>query len=88
MAKVNKEQLIKLQKTLKTDAAIGAKYGISRQAIHQLRTKYGISSLRDKNKERNLNIVSLYKKGNTGIKIAKGLNISISQVYRIIKKLS
>ncbi len=86
MAKVNKEQLLKLQKTLITDAAIGAKFGISRQAIHQMRVKYGINANTAKNKERNAKIVSLYKKGKTGIEIAKDLDLSISQVYRIIKK--
>ncbi len=86
MAKVNKEQLIKLQKTLITDAAIGAKFGISRQAIHQMRVKYGINANTAKNKERNAKIVSLYKKGKSGIAIAKDLDLSISQVYRIIKK--
>jgi len=88
MAIVNKEQLIKLQKTLKTDAAIGAKYDISRQAIHQLRRKYDIKSIRDKNIERNNKIAALYKKGKTGIVIAKDMDLSISQAYRIIKKLS
>ncbi len=88
MAKVGKEQLIKLQKTLITDAAIGAKFGISRQAIHQMRVKYGINANTAKNKERNDKIISLYKKGKSGIEIAKNLDISMSQVYRIIKKNS
>jgi len=86
MAKVNKEQLIKLQKTLITDTAIGEKFGISRQAIHQMRVKYGINANTAKNKERNAKIISLYKKNKTGIAIAKDLDLSISQVYRIIKK--
>ncbi len=88
MAKVNKEQLIKLQSTLKTDTAIGQKFGVSRQAIHQLREKYGIKANLAKNKERNEKIISQYKKGKTGIEIAKTLGMSISQVYRIIKKNS
>jgi len=88
MAAVSKVQLVKLQENLKTDAAIGAKFGVTRQAIHQLRCKYGIKSVRDKHKERNEKIIGLYKKGKTGIEIAKGLDMSISQVYRIIKRLS
>jgi len=86
MAIVSKDELKKLQKTLKTDAAIGAKFGITRQAIHQLRVKYGIESDRNKNKERNEKIVSLYKKGKTGTKIAEEMDLSISQVHRIINK--
>jgi len=86
MAAVTKEQLIKLQKTLKTDAAIGDKFGITRQAIHQLRVKYGIDANLKKNKERNEKILGLYKKGKNGVDIAKEMELSISQVYRIIKK--
>jgi Mor family transcriptional regulator len=86
MACISKPELIKLQKTLKTDAAIGEKFRISRQAVHQLRAKYGINANLAKNKERNEKIKVLYKKGKTGISIAKQLDMSISQVYRIIKR--
>ena len=88
MAKISKEALKRLQKTLKTDAAIGAKYDISRQAVHQLRIKYGIRPVPNKNLDRDLHILSLYKKGQTGIAIAKKAKLSVSQIYRIIKKRS
>lgn len=84
MAKVSKADLVKLQKTLKTDAAIGEKYGISRQAVHQLRVKYGIDYNRNKNKDRNDKVISMFKKKVAGSKIASELGISISQVYRIL----
>jgi len=84
MAKVNKQQLIALQKKLGTDQAIGEKLGVTRQAIHQLRNKYGIPSLIAKNNERNKKIVALYKSGKTGIEIAKKFDLSQSQTYRII----
>jgi DNA-directed RNA polymerase specialized sigma subunit len=87
MAKLSKQEIIKLQKTLKTDAAIGKKYGISRQAVHQLRQKYDVGYNRLKNKERNEKISSLYKKKVTGIKIAKEMDLSVSQVYRILTGL-
>jgi DNA invertase Pin-like site-specific DNA recombinase len=88
MARISKEELAKLQKTQKTDANIGKLFGISRQAVHQLRVKYGIKANREKNLERDKKIVSLYKKGKTGIEIAKDIDLSISQVYRIIKRNS
>jgi hypothetical protein len=88
MAKISKDVLKKLQKTLKTDAAIGAKFKISRQAVHQLRMKYGIGFVANKNKDRDEKILSMYKKGKTGIVIAKQLDLSVSQIYRIIKKRS
>ena len=84
MATVSKNDLIKLQKTLGTDAEIGKKFGITRQAIHQLRKKYGIESRYAKNPERNEKILALYEKGTSGTAIAEKLGLSISQAYRII----
>lgn len=88
MAKVTKDQLIQLQKTLKTDAAIGHKFGITRQAIHQLRVKYGLDYNRKKNKERDEKVLAMFKSGKTGFDIAPKMDLSVSQVYRIIKKMS
>ncbi|OGJ85085.1 MAG: hypothetical protein A2268_16345 [Candidatus Raymondbacteria bacterium RifOxyA12_full_50_37] len=84
MARISKDQLKNLQKTLKTDAAIGKKFGITRQAVHQLRIKYGLDYNRKKNKERNDTIKGMYKKGASGAAIAKKVGLSISQVYRIL----
>jgi adenylate kinase len=84
MAKISKTQLIKLQKKLKTDSKIGETFGITRQAIHQLRKKYGIPSVLVKNKERNEKIIKAYKSGITGTSLANKFGLSISQTYRII----
>jgi DNA-directed RNA polymerase specialized sigma subunit len=84
MAVAGKTELIKLQKALGTDEAIAKKLKVTRQAIHQLRTKYGIESNIAKNPERNKKIVSLFKSGKTGTEIAGKLGISVSQTYRII----
>ncbi|MBN1128888.1 MAG: hypothetical protein JXA71_07880 [Chitinispirillaceae bacterium] len=84
MARITKTELIKLQKKLVTDAAIGDKFGITRQAIHQLRKKFGIESSIADNPERNAKIVALYKKGMSGTAIAKKMDLSISQTYRVI----
>jgi DNA-binding NarL/FixJ family response regulator len=84
MATVSKSELVKLQKSLGTDAEIGKKFGITRQAIHQLRKKFGIVSRYAKNPERNEKILSLYGKGTSGTAIAEKLGLSISQTYRII----
>ena len=86
MPRITKSQLIKLQKKFKTDAAIGEQYGITRQAIHQLRKKYGIDSSLVDNPKRNAEIVSLYEKGTSGTAIAKKFKLSISQTYRIINE--
>jgi DNA invertase Pin-like site-specific DNA recombinase len=86
MARINKTELVKLQKTLKTDDAIGKKFGITRQAVHQLRKKYGIDSVIAKNDERNSKIVTSYKSGASGTAVAKKFGLSISQTYRVINE--
>ena len=84
MPKISKSELVKLQKSLKTDEAIWKKFGITRQAVHQLRKKYGIPSNLAKNDERNAKILGLYKKGISGTDIAKKMGLSVSQTYRVI----
>ena len=84
MAIVSKSELIKLQKTLGTDEAIAKKFKVTRQAIHQLRNKYGIDSLKAKNPERNAKIVAMYKAGKTGTEIANKFDLSVAQTYRVI----
>lgn len=86
MARISKTQLIKLQKKFKTDAAIGEQFGITRQAIHQLRKKYGIDSSLASNPKRNAELISLYEKGASGTSLAKKFKLSISQTYRIINE--
>lgn len=81
---LSKQELISLQRKLKTDEAIGKRYHVTRQAIHQLRQKYGIESNYSKHPERNKKILALYKKGTTGTALAKKLGLSVSQTYRII----
>ena len=84
MPRISKTELIKLQKKLTTDEAIGKKFGITRQAVHQIRKKYGIKSNYADNPERNAKIVALYKKGTAGTALAKKFELSVSQAYRII----
>lgn len=85
MAKISKSQLIKLQGKYITDDAIGKLYGISRQAVHQLRNKFGIPPVEEKHKTRNSEIIKAYKKGVACVKIAQKYKLSISQTYRVIR---
>lgn len=87
MARISKTELARLQKKLKTDAAIGAQFGITRQAVHQLRKKYGIESVIAKNDERNQKIVDMYDAGKSGTTIANKFGLSVSQTYRIINEM-
>lgn len=84
MPKISKTELIKLQKKLGTDEAIGKKFGITRQAIHQYRKKFGIESSYADNPERNAKIIALFKKGTSGTALAKKFDMSVSQTYRVI----
>jgi Mor family transcriptional regulator len=84
MAKINKNELIRLKKTLVTDAAIGEKIGVTRQTIHALRKKYGIKSNYADNPDRNVKIVAAYKTGVLGPVLAKKHDLSTTQIYRIL----
>jgi DNA invertase Pin-like site-specific DNA recombinase len=84
MARISKNDLIKLQRQLGTDEAIGKKFKITRQAIHQLRKKYGIESNYADNPQRNASIIAAYKKGASGTACAKKFDLSVSQTYRIL----
>jgi hypothetical protein len=86
MAKITKSQLVKLQQKYKQDAAIGAQFGITRQAVHQLRKKYGIESLIEDNPKRNKDIISNYSTGKPVSVIAKKNDLSISYTYRILSE--
>ena len=85
MAKISKDQLVKLQKKYITDHAIGKLFGISRQAVHQLRNKYGIPPVEEKNDARDNDILKAFENNSPVEKIARKFKISVSQAYRIIR---
>jgi hypothetical protein len=86
MARISKNELIRLQKKFETDARIGEEFGITRQAVHQLRKKYGIISRTAGNPERNKEMVTLRAAGRSVESIAKKFKLSIPQTYRILKE--
>lgn len=84
MPRISKNQLIKLQKKYKTDESIGQLYGITRQAVHQLRVRYRLAPVTDKNDERNKEVIRQYESGISGAKLARKYGLSLSQIYRIV----
>ena len=84
MPKISKAALIKLQKALRTDEAIGRKLGISRWMAYSMRTSYGIPSSFGDNPRRNEKIVALYRQGMYGTDIAKKIGLTAPMVYKII----
>jgi hypothetical protein len=88
MARISKAELLKLQKKLLTDARIGEEFGITRQAVHQLRKKYGIDSRTAGNPDRNKEMVEMRDAGKSVETISKKFKLSIPQTYRILKENS
>lgn len=84
MARIGKEQLIKLQKKYKTDEAIARLYGLTRQAIAQQRKRYGIGVAEAKNDDRNKKIIELSKKGISATGLAVKFRLSTTHIYRIL----
>jgi len=82
----NKTEMLSLQKKFGADQEIGDHFSVSRQAIHQLRNKFGVPAISDLNKERNLTIKKMRKSGRSAESISNRYGLSISQVYRIFKK--
>lgn len=85
MARIGKNQLVKLQKKYKTDEAIAQLYSISRQAVHQLRKKYGIAPVENKYLDRNNTICQLYRSGIPASRLSRKFKLSMTHIYRIIK---
>ena len=85
MARISKNQLIKLQKKYRTDNEIAQLYGITRQAVHRIRKKYGIPPVLNRHRERDAQIAALYKEGISILKIAKKYKLSTMHTYRIVK---
>ena len=84
MPKITNLDLLKLQKTLKTDAAIGAKLGVTRQYVHDMRKLYGIPSSRGDVTARNNKIIAMYKSGMTAARVTKKLDVSLRLVYKVV----
>ena len=82
--RITKEQIIILQRKFKRDGAIGAQFGITRQAVHQLREKYGIPAAKSGNAVRNEKMVKMYENGKSVSAIAKRFDMSIANAYRIL----
>lgn len=75
-----------LQKQLKTDQAIGDLFGVTRQAVHQMRKKLDIESSIANNPDRDRLIKVDFNSGISAADLTRKYNMSISQIYRILKE--
>lgn len=86
LGSLSKKELLSMVKQGMSDADIGKKFGVSRQAVAQKRWSLNIPSRIAKNDVRNERIIKAYQKGMSGSKISEKFNLSVSQTYRIINQ--
>ena len=83
---VTKKLLIAMQKRFKTDEMIGLFLGgVTRQAVHQMRNKFGVPSLRAANIDRNKEILRQAKAGECKLYLAGKFKMSVTSIYRICR---
>jgi hypothetical protein len=82
--RISRDQLLKLQKRHHTDAAIARLFGLSRQAVHQTRDKFGIDPVPNRHARRNAELARAYRAGASGARLARSHRMSVSQVYRVL----
>lgn len=85
--RISKALLLQLQMFLKTDQAIGARFGATRQAVQILRKKHGIGYVRDKHPVRDARILALRLSGLSCTAISEKTGLSSTQVLKVIKKI-
>ncbi len=85
MPKISQDEIIALQKALKTDAAIGKKIGLTAQRVQQIREEYGIPAIRMRDIKKKIKIIALYKMGTSTTDIAKIFGFSESMIRMIIE---
>jgi transposase len=86
MPRISKSQLIKLQKRYHSDQAVGELFGITRQAVQQLRRRLAVAPVAGRHTRRNAEIARLYASGSSGARLARRFRLSAVQVYRILKQ--
>jgi hypothetical protein len=79
------EEFSALQNKMKTDHAIGDLFGLTRQAVHQMRKKLNVESSIANNPDRDRLIKADFNSGISAADLTRKYDISISQVYRILK---
>lgn len=84
MAGLTKKKLQTYVNKGMTDCMIGEMFGVTRQAVHQLRKRMGIASRTEVNEKRNAKMSAAYNRGWTVRRISEKFDVSISQTYRIL----
>jgi hypothetical protein len=85
MPRISRSQLVKLQKRYHSDQAVGELFGITRQAVQQLRRRLAVAPVAGRHTRRNAELARLYANGASGARLARRHRLSVVQVYRILK---
>jgi len=85
ISNISRNDFLSLIKEFKSDAILAKNLNCSRQYVARLRKKFGISNTRDNIQKRNEKIVKEYQSMVPGIEISKKFNLSINQIYKIIR---
>ena len=85
MARIGPEQLLALQRTYRSDAAIAALYGMSKQGVQRLRVKYGIPASPPDTGKRDDSIRTMRAGGASVSRISRRWNLSETHIYRILR---
>ncbi len=85
MARISRDQFLRLRQRYRTDKAIAQLFGISRQAVYKMRVKYGIEPVQNRHARRNAEMAHLYQLGMSGERIARRFRLSTVHVYRILR---
>ncbi|MFH1760297.1 MAG: hypothetical protein ABIA63_04275 [bacterium] len=86
MAKLDLKIINEKIKKRWTDESIGNLFGITRQAVYQYRKRHAIARVKNRYEERNLEIARLALKKMKIKDIAGKFEMSIYQIYRIIRE--
>jgi hypothetical protein len=85
---ITKSKFNKLRKSIGSDKGIGRKYGVTRQAIYNLRVRLNIPPTRtpDSLEKRNIKICADFKKGIPVLVLAKKYKLTVVYVYFLRRK--
>ena len=84
--KVDKDRLLRLQHSFKTDRAIADELGVLRHVVTNLRKLYGIVAIKNRNSKRNEKIIWLKNKGRKVGEIAREIFLCENTIRRVIKR--
>lgn len=85
LSKMGKNQIEFLLKD-NNDPTVAKQFGITRQAVYNIRKKFGIPSSKSKASDKKQRIIELRNEGLSVTKVSSVCNVSQSYVYKVLKE--